>query len=191
MRLRKSDGVKMLNKKIQLKNGQTCVLRQPQLDDAQSVLDFMNIAITETDFLSFGKGELTWTLEEEHKFIKEHLDDNNKISIIAEISGKIVGIASITGGKPKRVQHIGELGITIFKKYCSQGIGHAFMDALIEWANKSGVIRKIYLKVRIDNKRAIKLYKNFEFVREGKISRQLLIDKKFYDAYLIGLNIDS
>lgn len=189
--MRKSDGVKMLNKEIQLKNDQTCVLRQPQLDDAQNILDFMNIAVTETDFLSFGKGELTWTLEEEHKFIKEHLDDNNKISIIAEISGKIVGITSITGGKPKRIQHIGELGITILKKYWSQGIGHAFMKTLIEWANKSGVIRKIYLKVRVDNKHAIKLYKKFGFVKEGKISRLLLIDEKFYDAYLMGLNIDK
>jgi RimJ/RimL family protein N-acetyltransferase len=181
----------MLNKEIQLKNGQTCILRQPQVDDAQNILDFMNIAVAETDFLSFDKGELTWTLEEEHKFIKEHLDDNNKIGIIAEICGKIVGITSITGSKPKRVQHIGELGITIFKKYWSQGIGHAFMEALIEWAKMSGVIRKIFLKVRVDNKRAIKLYKKFGFVREGKISRQLLIDNKFYDAYLMGLSIDT
>ncbi len=104
----------MLNKEIQLKNGLVCVLRQPQKDDAQRILDYMNIAITETDFLSFGKGELTWTLEEEHKFIKEHLDDK---------------------------------------------------------------------------KRAIKLYKKYGFVKEGKISRQLLIDKKFYDAYLMGLEI--
>ena len=69
----------MLYKELRLKDGQTCIFRQPQVEDAQSILDYMNIATSETDFLSFGKGELTWTLEEEHKFIKEHLDDNNKI----------------------------------------------------------------------------------------------------------------
>ncbi|MBN2591111.1 MAG: GNAT family N-acetyltransferase [Sedimentisphaerales bacterium] len=180
----------MLNKEIQLKNGQTCILRQPQVEDAQKILDYMKIATAETDFLSFGKGELTWTLEEEQNFIKEHRDDNNKLIILAEVSNKIIGMSSITGGKPKRVQHSGELGITILSKYWSLGIGNAFMENLIQWANNSGVIRKIFLKVRTDNKRAIKLYKKFGFVKEGKISRQLLIDNKFYDAYLMGLNID-
>jgi len=180
----------MLNKEIKLKSGQTCIFRQPQKDDAQKILDYMNIAIAETDFLSFGKGELTWTLEEEQKLLKEHQDDKNKIIIIAEISGEMVGITSITGGKPPRIRHMGELGITILKKYWSLGIGHVFMENLIEWANNSGVIRKIFLKVRIDNKRAIKLYKKFGFIREGKISRQFLINKKFYDAYLMGLEID-
>ena len=180
----------MINKEIKLKNNLSCTLRQPQEDDAQRILDYMNNATAETDFLSFGKGELTWTLEEEQKFIKEHLDDKNKIIIIAEVSGEIAGITSITGGKPPRVQHLGELGITILKKYWSLGMGNAFMEALIQWANKSGIIRHIFLKVRVDNKRAIKLYKKFGFVREGKICRQLLIDNKFYDAYLMGLEID-
>ena len=107
----------MINKEIQLKNNLLCTLRQPQEDDAQKILDYMKIATAETDFLTFGKGELTWTLEEEQKFIKEHLDDNNKIIILAEISGEIVGITSISGGKPPRVRHIAELGITILKKY--------------------------------------------------------------------------
>ena len=180
----------MLNKEIKLKDGQSCTFRQPQVEDAQRILDYMNIATVETDFLSFGKDELTWTLEEEQKFIEEHLDDKNKIIIIAEISGEIVGISSITGGKPPRVRHIGELGITILKKYWSYGIGCIFMENLIAWANKSCVIRQIFLKVRVDNKRAIKLYKKFGFIREGKIKRQLFIDNKFYDAYLMGLNID-
>ena len=180
----------MLNKEIQLKNGQTCTLRQPREDDAQNMLDYLNIICTETDYISFGKGELPWNLEEKKNFIKEHLDDNNKIIILAEISGDIAGIASISGGKPTRIRHIGELGITILKKYWSIGIGYAFMENLIEWANKSGVIRKISLRVRVDNERAIQLYDKFGFVKEGTISRQLMIDNNFYNAYLMGLEID-
>ena len=180
----------MINKEIKLKNSQTCILRQPSEDDAQKMLDYLNVMCTETDFIAFGKGELPWNIKEKQKFVKEHLDDNNKIIVVAEISETIVGIASITGGKPKRIRHIGELGITVLKKYWSVGIGFALTQALIEWAKNSGLIRKIFLKVRVDNKRAIKLYKKFGFVREGKISRQLLIDKKFYDAYLMGLEID-
>ncbi len=180
----------MLYKEIQLKNGQTCILRQPQEDDAQNILDYLNKISSETDFVTYGKGELNCTLEEEQMFIKSHLEDNNKMLIIAVIDGNIIGMSDFTGGKQKRILHIGEFGITVLRKYWNLGIGSALTETIIEWAKNSGIVRQITLKVRIDNKRAIKLYRKFGFVKEGKISRQLLINKKFYDAFLMGLEID-
>lgn len=179
----------MLNKEIKLKNGQICVLRQPLLDDAQNILDYLDAISSETDFITYGKGEIDCTLEEEQKFIQDHLEDANKMLIIAEIDGNIIGMTDFTGGKQKRIHHIGEFGITVLRKYWSLGIGSVLTETIVEWAKNSGIVRKINLKVRVDNKRAIKLYKKFGFVREGIISRQLLIDNNFYDAYLMGLNI--
>ena len=75
----------MRNKEIQLKKNMKCTFRQPLEDDAQNMLDYLNMMCTETDFIAFGKGELPWNLEEKRKFIKEHHDDNNKIIIVAEI----------------------------------------------------------------------------------------------------------
>ena len=180
----------MCNKEIQLKNGQTCILRQSQEDDAQNILDFLNKICAETDFITYGKGEFNCTPEEEHKFIQEHLEDNNKMHVLAEINGNIVGMSDFTGGKQKRIHHIGEFGILVLRKYWSMGIGSALIETIIEWAKKTSIVRKINLKVRVDNKRAIMLYKKYGFVKEGEISRQLLINNKFYDAYLMGLEID-
>ena len=180
----------MFNKKIKLKNGQNCIFRQPKEDDAQKMLDYLNVISAETNFITFGKGELPWNIEEKQKFIKEHLDDDNKLLLIAEVDGSIVSIASFSGGKSKRILHIGELGITVLKKYWNLGIGFALTENIIDWAKNSGLVRKIFLKVRVDNKRAIKLYSKFGFTYEGTITRQLLIDKKFHDAYLMGLEID-
>ncbi len=180
----------MLYKEIILKNGQTCILRQPQVVDAQDILDYMSNICAETDFLTFGRDEIVWTLEEEEKFIKEHLEDSNKMITVAQIDGNIVGITDFTGGKQNRIHHFGELGITVLRKYWSLGIGSALIETLLEWAKNSGVIRKINLRVRVDNKRAIKLYKKFGFIKEGTISRQLLIENVFYDTYLMGLEID-
>ncbi len=180
----------MLYKEIKLKNGQACIFRWAKEDDAQNVLDYVNNVCGETDFLTFGKGEMNWTLEEEQKFIKEHNEADNKQIIIAEVQGHIVGITGFTGGKTKRIQHVGEFGISVLRKFWNQGIGKALVENLIEWAGKSGVIRKINLRVRVDNERAIKLYKSLGFSNEGLISRQFLINNKFYDAYCMGLEIN-
>lgn len=180
----------MFNKEIKLRNGQACTLRQATEDDAQNMLDYLNVICVETDFITFGEGELPWNLEEEQKFIKEHLQDENKLLLIAEVNGSIVSIASFSGGKSKRILHIGELGLTVLKKYWDLGIGFALTDNIIDWAKKSGLVRKVFLKVRVDNERAIKLYAKFGFTYEGTIGRQLLIDNNFYDVYLMGLNID-
>ena len=180
----------MLYKEIQLKNGQACILRQSLEEDAQNVLDYVNIVCGETDFLTFGKSDMPWTLEEEQKFIKEHFESDNKLIIVAEVQGHIVGITGFTGGKTKRVQHVGEFGISVLQQYWGLGIGRALVENLIEWAGKSGVVRKINLRVRVDNKRAIKLYKSLGFSNEGLISRQFLINNKFYDVYCMGFEIN-
>jgi ribosomal protein S18 acetylase RimI-like enzyme len=180
----------MIKKEIKLKNGKTCIFRQALEDDAQNILDYLNGISSETDFITYGKGQMNCTLEDEQKYIQEHLEENNKMLIIAEINGKIVGMSDFTGGRQIRIRHIGDFGISVLKKYWDLGIGRTLMESLIEWAEKSGIVRKINLKVRTDNTRAIKIYKSFGFTVEGTISRQLFIDKKFHDAYLMGLNID-
>ena len=180
----------MLNKEIQLKNGQICILRQAKEEDAQMILDYMKEICGQTDFLTFGKGEMNWTLEEEQKFIKEHNEADNKMLIIAEVQGNIVGMAGYTGGKTKRIHHIGEFGISVMSEFWNLGIGKALVENLIGWAKKSGVVRKINLRVRVDNEHAIKLYKSLGFSNEGLINRQFLIEEKFYDAYLMGVEIN-
>ena len=180
----------MFGKEIQLKDGKTCIFRQPLEDDAQNILDYLNRISSETDFITYGKGEMNCTLEEEQRFIKDHLEDDNKMLLIAEIRGNIAGMADFTGGKQQRILHIGEFGITVLRKYWGLGIGHALTETIIEWAKQSEIVRKINLKVRVDNERAIQLYKRFGFVIEGTISQQLLIDNTFYDAYFMGLRID-
>ena len=55
----------MIKKK--LRNGKICILRKPQENDAKNILDYLNTVSQETDFLTFGKDELAWTLKEEKK----------------------------------------------------------------------------------------------------------------------------
>ena len=180
----------MLNKEILLKNGQVCVLRQAEEQDAGNILEYMNCVCGETDYLAFGRGDINWTVEKERTFIREHLDSDNKLLVIAEVQGNINGIIGFTGDERKRMRHTGEFGMAVLRKYWSLGLGSALVECMIEWAKASRIVRKINLRVRVDNQRALRLYERFGFTREGLVSRQFKMADKFYDAYFMGLHID-
>ena len=85
------------------------------------------------------------------------------------------------------MEHVGKFGITVRKPYWNLGIGNVLLECIVDWAKNTGVIRKIDLRVRTDNKSAIKLYKKYGFQQEGIIKRHFYIEDKFYDCLQMGL----
>jgi RimJ/RimL family protein N-acetyltransferase len=79
--------------------------------------------------------------------------------------------------------------VSVLKDYWGMGIGEELIRYLINWSRDSG-IRKINLRVRQDNLKAISLYKKLGFTEEGIVKRDSLIGGKFYDSLLMGLLID-
>ena len=78
------------------------------------------------------------------------------------------------------------------------GVGSTLLDFLIAWTRATGVITKLNLRVRSDNERAIRLYQRKGFVLEGTISREHLIDGRYFSQDCIaescsshGLGLDS
>jgi RimJ/RimL family protein N-acetyltransferase len=61
------------------------------------------------------------------------------------------------------------------------------LDALIEWARGTGIVTKINLRVRTDNRRAIRLYESKEFEIEGTIRRDIRVDGAYFDHHVMGL----
>jgi len=179
-----------MRKRVSLRNGQVATIREAELNDAPAVLEYLDKVIAETDFLAMGQGDLDWPLEKERQFIEEHRSADNKLLIVAEVEGRIAGVSGFTGDSRRRLRHTGESGISVLQRHWGLGLGTALMGSVIEWAKSSGVVRKIGLRVRKDNKRAIRLYERFGFVREGMFTRQFAIAGRFYDAYLMGLEID-
>ena len=180
----------MVTKRIALKNGQILVIREAQKKDAAGILEYVERITGETDFLTFGPGEFDLSLEDEEKYILSRLESSNGLFIIAEIAGALVGCITFKGGDKPRTQHVSEFGCSVLKEYWKLGIGSVLVETLIEWAKSSGIIRKLNLKVRPDNNRAIALYERFGFVREGLITREYLTNGEFYDSICMGLQID-
>lgn len=171
-----------------LKDSRELVIRKATEEDAEKVLEYLNIIEGETDFLSFGVEGLNITLEEERNYFKNLTAKN--FFLIAEIEEKIVGNCSIsTNEKRVRLKHFGELGIVVLKECWNLGIGNKLIETAL-LLGKNGGLKKVNLETRSDNKKAIVLYKKLGFKEEGTIKRGILIDEKFYDLLVMGIEID-
>ncbi len=177
-------------KEIKLKNGKTAILRSPIKEDAQAMIDYLNIIGGESDFITFGKNEFSMSVEAEQDYIERINSMDNSKNVLIIIEDEIVGIASITSVQKERMKHNGTLGISIRKKYWGIGLGSEIMNYLIDWAKSNKITKKINLLVREDNIRGVKLYEKFGFEKEGLLKKDICVNGVYYNTIAMGLYID-
>lgn len=166
------------------------IIRNANKSDAKALIEYLNIIGGESDYLTFGLGEINISVEQEEAFIENSLQKENVLFIVAEVNGKVVGNLNFSGGPRQRTAHVGEFGVSVLKEYWGNGIGEELIKYLINWSKSSKIIRKINLKARPDNVRGIHLYRKLGFTEEGLIKRDFLINGEFYDSVIMGLMID-
>jgi RimJ/RimL family protein N-acetyltransferase len=176
--------------KLTLKNGKSVILRTPNKDDAQNMINYLNKIGGETDFLTFGKNRFKVSLEAEQEWIESSNSMENSLIIITTINDEIISIASIASNKKERTRHNGTLGISILKEYWGVGLGSKLMEYIIDWAKSNGITKRIELLVREDNHVAIKLYKKFGFEQEGLHKNDIYIDGTYYNTIIMALYIN-
>lgn len=172
-----------------LKDGQTLVVREAEPEDAAALLAYINEVCAQSDFLSFGPGEFELSEAQEQEFLGRMRESPNQIYLIGQIDGSIVSTIHFSSASRSRIRHKGELGMSVHQSYWGQGIGSTMLDVLIAWAQETGIITKINLKVRIDNDRALRLYKSKGFNIEGTISREYFLNGVYYPHHWMGLEL--
>ncbi len=173
-----------------LKNNLWLTMRRAEPKDAEKVLAFLNQVAGESENITFGPGELGLSVEEERVFLRQTTESPTSLYVIAEIAGEIAGTLSFSAGKRPRLQHAGELGMTVLRKYWNLGIGSRMLAYLLDWARETATIRKINLRVRVDNLPAIHLYEKYGFVQEGRLTREFYLHGQFVDVSMMGLQLD-
>jgi len=165
--------------------------REAVPDDASRVLDYLRLVGGEMPNLSFGAEGPAIDEAGERSLLAAMAASDNSVAIVAEWTDRIVGVLTVIGDRRARFRHAGELGISVARRCWGVGVGRTLMQLLIDWACRSGVVRKLNLIVRADNARAIRLYESFGFVVEGRIAREILVDGVFYDSLIMGRLIDA
>jgi len=130
--------------------------------------------------------QLPYTSEE---LWQQRLADNNTpgkldLSLVAERDGRVLGSAGLhPTGPALRRRHVAMLGISVASDAQGQGVGHALMKALCDFADDWGQLLRIELTVFVDNERAIRLYRRFGFVHEGTHRGYALRAGRYIDVH--------
>jgi RimJ/RimL family protein N-acetyltransferase len=173
-----------------LRDGRRVLIRRAEPDDAAALLAYLHRVGGETINLTFGAEGPGISEAEEREYLTQVAASDNSLAILALAGDEIVGALTFDGGRRARLRHAGEFGISLLQAYAGQGLGRVLIEYMIAWAERSGVVRKINLKVRVDNIPAIRLYERLGWVHEGRTTRDTLIDGKFNDCLLMGREVD-
>ena len=178
--------MKIKEKKITLKDGRTCVLRSPEMEDAEELAEYVKALASETDFTIRYPEEADIPVEQEKFFLQHFNDAARNLMIIAEVEGKIAGNCQFSEiGKSRiKVRHRCSMAIGLYREYWGLGIGKALIELLAEKAAENGY-EQMELEVISSNARAIGLYTRMGFVKTGEIPNAM----KYKDGRYDGLDI--
>lgn len=155
-------------------------------NDAQGMIDFLNIVGRQTDNLSYGNNGVSLNVIQEMEFIKEMHENKKSIIILAKDGEKIVGISTLQGHQQERFSHRADMAVSVLKEYWHQGIGTNLISAIVGFAVEAD-IEIIDLEVVTDNEVAIALYQKFGFEIIGVYENFMKLENRYLDVYMMNL----
>lgn len=108
--------------------------------------------------------------------------------LVAEVDGKVVGnltLHAVQSSSPRR-RHAGALGMAVRDDWHGRGVGTALMRACVELADNWLNLHRLELDVFVDNEPAIRLYKKFGFVTEGRLVDYAFREGQYVDVFVMG-----
>ncbi len=180
-----------MNIKFQTKFGHEAEIRELISSDAKNVLEYLKIVGGETNFLLIDQRGLGLSLEEEEKILERFNKHPVSLFYGCFIDEELVAVANLSVSESLRIKHIGQIGITVKKKYWAQGIGSKIMQTIVEYAQENQHIDVLQLEVRADNYRAVNLYETLGFTTIGTMPKAMKVDCVFYDFRLMYLDVSK
>lgn len=174
-------------KEIELKTGETIIIRKPNPEDAKDMVKYLNAIGGESDFLLFGKNEFRLSEEQERQYIENISREETSLMLLALLDGTISGIAVLNAGMRKRIAHTCDISLSVAKRLWGRGIGTVLMQELISFARGTGKLKVVHLSVQAGNERARALYKKLGFEEIGVYRDAIRINGKSYDSVLMNL----
>lgn len=156
----------MLVKDIEykLKDGRTALIRSPQDEDIQGMLEYLYISAGETDFILRYPEECgKYTAEGEKALFDKVNKSDNQAMLVCLVEGKVAGNCEITWSKEIKTRHRASVAIALLKEYWNQGIGTRLFQELIRIAEENPNLIQMELDFVERNSRARALYEKMGF----------------------------
>ncbi|MDO4667114.1 MAG: GNAT family N-acetyltransferase [Streptococcus sp.] len=166
-------------------------LREASENDAHDLIEFLNQVGTESDYMTLDEAGILMTEEEMRQFIIHQETSVNQLYLLLFLRDKIAGVVSITADFHERIRHIGQLFMVVKKEFWGYGLGRILLEEALNWAQDSGVLRRLELTVQVRNQRAVRLYSSLGFEIEATQKRgAYLTEGEFLDVYSMSKLID-
>ncbi|MBX3055260.1 MAG: GNAT family N-acetyltransferase [Anaerolineae bacterium] len=104
---------------------------------------------------------------------------------VAEVDGRVVGIATLHQSQNPREHHAAGLGMMVHPDYWGRGIGSQLLDALVRLADNWLQLTRVELEVNTDNPAAIRLYEKHGFDIEGNHKLHAYGDGRIADSHFM------
>jgi putative acetyltransferase len=106
--------------------------------------------------------------------------------LVACVETELVGHFDIHTfpNRPRR-RHVGQIGMAVRDDFQGQGIGTALLQAGVDLADQWLNLRRLELEVYTDNEPAVRLYKKFGFVIEGRLAQYAYRAGQYVDVHLM------
>lgn len=158
-------------------------IRPVALEDAKEINDLRRMTGVMENIL----GLPSETVQDSMNYL-QRLDGGSHqfVAVVMENDsvGMVVGTVGLQVDPIPRKSHCASLGIMVHKEYQGMGIGKKLMEAVIDLADNWLMLKRLELEVFVDNEKAIALYKQMGFEKEG-IRRKAAIRNGIYADELI------
>ena len=130
------------------------------------------------------------SLKEELKFKEKDWNNRtwtkNSDTVFALDNNKLVGMVAYFVVDRLSQRHIANVvGMYVKEEYQNQGVGKKLLEAIFKKIKERGGVTKIKITVVTTNKPALKLYEKVGFKKTALLKKELKINGKYYDEYLM------
>jgi putative acetyltransferase len=134
----------------------------------------------------WGTLQIPYTSAEQRRKRLADIDDS-AYPLVAVVEGEVVAQLTLhVMSRSARRRHAGALGMAVRDDWHGHGVGTALMSACIDLADNWLNLHRLELDVYVDNEPALRLYKKFGFVIEGRLVDYAFRDGGYVDVFMMG-----
>jgi len=174
---------------VQLKDGRTLTIRKAEKTDARQLIDYMKIALDESDNLTMSANEFTMTVEQEEQFIENVNSSAASATLVGFVDGALVCVGNVSAHTKTRMAHWAGIGMSVLRAYWGMGVGTALMSEIVAFAKSTGTLEILELEVRADNAHAISIYERVGFQKFGYRPKAFKLHGEYHDNILMHLEL--